>query len=595
MPPRREAQPEYVESFPDPAPLKSSETRGTALLGSLFSPGDPRGGYDSLTHAREYEEIVCHPDTSRSTSHCSQDAFALALPDFAGLCATVDRSRVYTYVDALPCDVGRGDVAVAWGSSDADATPARLTGNTLRQWSSAGRSVHLSALHLDSLAVRNFCWAVDAGWPSSGCCVAHFIVMSSGFAMPPHFRGEDVILIGLDGTWKASFHESSETQRQVADWYPQVVAVVNSSARPRNVSFDARAGRRPACYIPAGVAFDLQATADNCACLLLTLPEPLSAGAVVPNLAERILGDHLVNIGPNHRLFPFAGSTGREVLARTLEQHAAAIRDESNPHLAAARERATPSEEMLSFYRFDLTAWYAARHIDLEAMLTRSGGIVRIENFLPSEVAERCQSMLYNSSPYVWQENSGENPVHRFESSTSFPYSTPIRNMLARLVPHRRAVISAARYGEGDCIAPHNDKAYRTILGRVHSRTIAVVLHLSPVTWEEERRDKLGGNFVDLETGKQYAPRWNTLFAFTVPRQHEVTPVLDKFPFPGKRISLFGASLPRLSLTVDCSPFLAGTLLSPGWFLEPGQKYSLDEGPEGGPSHKKPRRRSLAP
>ena len=574
MPPLRD----YVEPFPDPAPLSSSDTRGTALLGSLFNPGDPNAGFDRLTHAREHVQPLWHPVAHSSTAPCSQDAFALALPDdVAALCATVDCSRAYTFVDALPCDANRDGVSVAWGSSDAAATPARLTGSTVRQWLSDGRSVHLSALNLDCPAVRNLCWAIDAGWPGSGCCVAHFVAMSKGFSMPPHRRGEDVIIIALDGTWRVSSQDSCNGRRLVggvtADWYPQAVETFKPGPGRTFVLNAQSPGRRPACYIPTTQAFDLQAMGNNCLCLLLTLPEPLDGNVVAQQLAVAMLQrepDHPPESDSEHDgdvtlVFPYVGSTRREALARRLELIAAAVRNTGQADLAQALDAATPAGEMLSFYRFDLTAWYAGGNIDLESMLGKSGGIVHIPNFLPEVVAKRCAAILENAAPGEWQENSGEHPVHRFHSSTSFPYSTPIRNMLARLVPHRRAVVSAACYTEGDGIAPHDDKARRTIMGQVHSRTIAVVLHLTPYTWPEARNDEMGGLFVDHVAGKRYAPAFNSLVAFTVPRQHEVTAV--QAAFPGKRLSLFG------------------------WFLEPGEKYSLDvDLTEAAPQKKKSRR-----
>jgi hypothetical protein len=576
MPPRSKAwsEAEYVEPFPGPAPLSSSDERGTALLGSLFNPARPPAGYDSLIHAREQGKPLVYPAANSSAAQCSQDAFVLALPDLAGLSETVDRSHVYSFVDALPCDVVRNDVSVAWGSSLAAATPARLTGSALRGWVSSGHSVHLSTLNLDCPAVRHLCWAVDAGWPGNGCCVAHFI-MSKGAAMPAHRRGEDIIIIALDGKWRVSARASCGGTRQrveptgaIVDWYPQPVQTVKPFPFPGAQAFglDAQSpGRRPACYIPSTHAFDLHAVADNSLCLLLTLPQPLDGSDVVQKLAVAMLQREPGAFGTD--LFPHVGPTRREALARRLELTAAAIRDTGQADMAEALDAATPAGEMLSFYRFDLAAWYAGRNfLDLETMLAKSGGIVHIPNFLPEELAKRCSAILESTAPCDWQENSGSHPPHHFHSSTSFPYSTPIRNMLARLVPHRRAVVSAACYTEGDGIAPHDDKAHRTILGQVHSRTIAVVLHLTPYTWPEARNDEMGGCFVDHVTGKQYAPQFNSLVAFTVPRQHEVTAV--QAAFPGKRLSLFG------------------------WFLEPGEKYSIDiDLTEEGPTPRKKTRR----
>ena len=48
--------------------------------------------------------------------------------------------------------------------------------------------------------------------------------------------------------------------------------------------------------------------------------------------------------------------------------------------------------------------------------------------------------------------------------------------------------------------------------------------------------ERLGGAFVDLATGSELVPRFNSLVAFWVPRMHEVTPMLTR----RERLSVFG-------------------------------------------------------
>ncbi len=148
--------------------------------------------------------------------------------------------------------------------------------------------------------------------------------------------------------------------------------------------------------------------------------------------------------------------------------------------------------------------------------------------------------------------------AHAFKSATAFPNAAAARNLLARLLPARRALVSAASYCEpGHGIQPHDDKAFRAVAGLRHSRAVACVLHLSQ-GWRAEH----GGLFLDLQQGadagggnnpddpaRAVVPAFNTLVAFKVPRMHAVTPVAPGAP-------------PRLSLF--------------GWWLQPGELYDLD-------------------
>jgi hypothetical protein len=64
-----------------------------------------------------------------------------------------------------------------------------------------------------------------------------------------------------------------------------------------------------------------------------------------------------------------------------------------------------------------------------------------------------------------------------------------------------------------------------------YSRQLAVVYYLTK-DWHE----RLGGSFVDLATGSELVPRFNSLVAFWVPRMHEVTPMRTR----RERLSVFG-------------------------------------------------------
>ena len=148
------------------------------------------------------------------------------------------------------------------------------------------------------------------------------------------------------------------------------------------------------------------------------------------------------------------------------------------------------------------------------------------------------------------EESAAHNDIaHAFLSTTSFPNAAAAARCLSGLLPGSRCVVSAGCYSESSHhIAPHDDRAYRTVAGGArHSRTVAVVLHLSRGDWAAPGA---GGAFCDLEAGVEHCPAFNTLFAFRVPRWHAVQPPGPAAP--GRRLSLFG------------------------WFLKRGEAYRLD-------------------
>jgi Rps23 Pro-64 3,4-dihydroxylase Tpa1-like proline 4-hydroxylase len=158
----------------------------------------------------------------------------------------------------------------------------------------------------------------------------------------------------------------------------------------------------------------------------------------------------------------------------------------------------------------------------------------------------------------AYEDATHNNIAHAFRSATAFPNAAAARAALGCLLPGRRAVVSAGAYTQaGHHIEAHDDRAYRDVAGVRHSRSIAVVYHLSRGVW----RPEYGGLFVDMEANRDasgseggdvaHCPAFNTLFAFRVPRWHAVTPLAPGAP---RRLSLFG------------------------WFLERGELYPLHHG-----------------
>eukprot|EP01127_Copromyxa_protea_P009186 TRINITY_DN214_c0_g1_i10.p1 TRINITY_DN214_c0_g1~~TRINITY_DN214_c0_g1_i10.p1 ORF type:complete len:644 (-),score=207.53 TRINITY_DN214_c0_g1_i10:45-1976(-) len=191
------------------------------------------------------------------------------------------------------------------------------------------------------------------------------------------------------------------------------------------------------------------------------------------------------------------------------------------------------------FHKSDFTC--AMPTFDLISELKKNQGLVVMENFLPDAVASKLESVLKGILEHQWVATEAErdyehnNIAHTFVSSKSFAYSESVFDIFRRLVPQQLMTISAARYTKGHFIEKHDDRALKTINEQVYERDIAVVYYLSRDFNEED-----GGAFVDLNAGddqpKPFIPKFNSLVAFNIPREHAVAPVLsDK-----SRYSLFG-------------------------------------------------------
>ncbi|GBG25248.1 Ankyrin repeat and KH domain-containing protein 1 [Hondaea fermentalgiana] len=184
--------------------------------------------------------------------------------------------------------------------------------------------------------------------------------------------------------------------------------------------------------------------------------------------------------------------------------------------------------------------------IDLVEKLEHAGGLVRIENFLPSAAAEAALHILETLPESRWEvrrdadDTQRNATAHRFYVASARGRKDPlalVRRAVQNLLPEKKAVISAGRYSAGDHIAPHDDLGYHREDGKLWSRDVAVIFYL---TKDWTKAD--GGALLDLDPGAQrssYVPLFNSLVSFVVPREHAVTAVR---PRTGRapRYSLFG-------------------------------------------------------
>mmetsp|Transcript_33364 Transcript_33364/g.62776 ORF Transcript_33364/g.62776 Transcript_33364/m.62776 type:complete len:328 (+) Transcript_33364:204-1187(+) len=197
------------------------------------------------------------------------------------------------------------------------------------------------------------------------------------------------------------------------------------------------------------------------------------------------------------------------------------------------------------------------------------GAVIKVERFLPPNVAEGILNAFEAAPRESWTVAKAQNdvgkkedgagsvshkyavgdgsaPVMRTEccvTGKSAPRTSPaaaisgLQQAIQSLFPKTEGAFQAGRYTRGCFIAPHDDVAFKDVedvrTGCIvrHEREVAVIYYLTK-DWDAD----YGGCFVDLESGIEHVPQFNTLFAFKVPLLHEVTPLrTDR-----NRFSMFG-------------------------------------------------------
>lgn len=197
--------------------------------------------------------------------------------------------------------------------------------------------------------------------------------------------------------------------------------------------------------------------------------------------------------------------------------------------------------------------------------------LVIVPDVLPARVANAALVVLRSLPELAWQSatshtDTGEkshgagSAGHSFSgcSRDDVPLLSPIFKVLERIMPKQVFLGQCSRYKAGDFIEPHDDSAYATVGNEQNSRDVAVILHLAP-DWVKGH----GGLFVDHAGKSVRTPVFNSMVAFRVPRQHEVTEVIGQAP----RYSIYG------------------------WFVQPGRLYELDHGCSQGQNKKTKRAR----
>lgn len=214
-------------------------------------------------------------------------------------------------------------------------------------------------------------------------------------------------------------------------------------------------------------------------------------------------------------------------------------------------------------------------HLSPNARKHKPLPLVIVPDVLPTAVAEACLVVLKSLKELAWQSTSSYNDPgdkahgagsaqHSFAgcSREDSPLLGPIFEAFDSILPKQVFLGQCSRYQAGDFIEPHDDSAFSLADGVEHSRDIAVILHLTPHLAKSD-----GGLFVDHAGKSARTPIFNSMVAFRVPRQHEVTQVIARV----QRYSIFG------------------------WFMEPGRLYNLQHSGSHGQNKKVKRQCVIQP
>ena len=203
---------------------------------------------------------------------------------------------------------------------------------------------------------------------------------------------------------------------------------------------------------------------------------------------------------------------------------------------------------------------YFERYSNLGERVEQHGGLLRVEHFLPKEIATCIFETLRDIPDSIWIETAAKEDASRnninhcfYSCKTGTVHLDLILRLFSVIFPDELSVFSAAKYvGENNhCIERHDDRAYVPVkmedTGKVVMccRKMALVYYCGNGPDNHWDGKTQGGMFVDCEDPtssdgtREYAPDFNTLVAFEIPRYHIVTKVANK----NTRYSVFGWTL----------------------------------------------------
>ena len=205
-----------------------------------------------------------------------------------------------------------------------------------------------------------------------------------------------------------------------------------------------------------------------------------------------------------------------------------------------------------------------------------SGGLfggagVASSDQMPVHLAESCLKYL-NSKEASWRLNEKTNTGSASSAANQnvtaanmsylmyigknlddcFPDLRSTLTSMLQLQPHERLLINASKYVQGSYLSSHTDAPSGS---NSYERVRAFVWHLSK-DFCDTKKNKQGGSFVDEESGIKYAPKFNNLVSFSVPRWHSVDTITVGEATNISRISIYGwVVIPKIQLVSSSNSF----------------------------------------
>ena len=172
---------------------------------------------------------------------------------------------------------------------------------------------------------------------------------------------------------------------------------------------------------------------------------------------------------------------------------------------------------------------------DQNALKTLPQDQIRADLRSALDRTSRAYGFMYLSYPMITAYLQNRDPGHAIHRVTEFIASQEFIGLGARLTRDDdvyKADAQATMYRPGDYIGLHND------IGTEKSdRLAAYTIGLTP-EWRPDWGGQLLFHDDQGDVLRGYAPRWNTLTVFKVPRLHSVAPVSAYAV--GKRLSIVG-------------------------------------------------------